>query len=109
VVFPIYTTKVEVEKARKAKGVPPRDALGLMDLATGKVTRIEGAGSFQVPEEGPAILVYHIGARITPKGTATKGTGRKGGPRAKTDAPAPARANPTPLVVRHLATGKERT
>jgi dipeptidyl aminopeptidase/acylaminoacyl peptidase len=53
--FTIEPNKAEIVKARKDKKKPedmPKNALGIMDLSTGKVTRIEDLKSFQVPEDG---------------------------------------------------------
>jgi hypothetical protein len=60
-VFQILPTKAETEKARKEKKKPdemPKNALGIMDLATGQVARIERVKSFQTPEDGAGFLAY---------------------------------------------------
>jgi dipeptidyl aminopeptidase/acylaminoacyl peptidase len=60
-VFQILPTKAETEKARKEKKKPedrPKNALGIMDLATGQVARIERVKSFQVPEDGAGFIAY---------------------------------------------------
>jgi dienelactone hydrolase len=108
VVFPISPTKAEQDKARKAKppAAAPHNALGVMDLATGKVTRIERVRGFQVPEEGPAFLVYHVESR-PPEPAAPKA--EKGPARPKSPRPGPTRAYASDLVLRNLATGKEHT
>src|SRR5581483_2912160 len=36
----------------------PKNALGIIDLATGETMRVEGVKSFQVPENGPALVAY---------------------------------------------------
>ena len=49
VVFSIEPTKAEVTKAKKEKKKPedmPKNALGMMDTATGQVTRVERVKSF---------------------------------------------------------------
>ncbi|MBP6821597.1 MAG: hypothetical protein KA368_08640, partial [Acidobacteria bacterium] len=54
-IFTIEPNKAEVLKARKDKKTPeqmPKNALGIMDLTTGQVTRIERVKNFQVPEDG---------------------------------------------------------
>jgi dipeptidyl aminopeptidase/acylaminoacyl peptidase len=102
VVFPIYPTKAEADKARKAKA-PARDAVGIMDLATGKVTRIDNVRAFQVPEEGAAFLVYQIGARLPAKERP------KTRPSRQPQQPEPVKAPPSELVLRNLADGKERS
>lgn len=53
--FNIEPTKAEILKARKDKKSPadfPKPALGIMDLASGKVTKIEQVKNYQVPEDG---------------------------------------------------------
>ncbi|MFN7949536.1 MAG: prolyl oligopeptidase family serine peptidase [Blastocatellia bacterium] len=61
VAFTIEPDKAAVLKARKEKKKPeemPKNALGLMDLSTGQVTRIEKVKSFQVPEDGAGFIAY---------------------------------------------------
>jgi dipeptidyl aminopeptidase/acylaminoacyl peptidase len=60
-VFQITPTKAAMDQAKKAKKKPedmPKNALGIMDLTTGQVTRVERVKSFQVPEEGSGFLAY---------------------------------------------------
>jgi dipeptidyl aminopeptidase/acylaminoacyl peptidase len=59
--FTIEPAKADVLKARKEKKKPeemPKNELGIMDLATGQVTRIEAVKSFQVPEDGSGFIAY---------------------------------------------------
>jgi dipeptidyl aminopeptidase/acylaminoacyl peptidase len=61
--FTIAPTKAEVDKAKKEKKKPedmPKPAVGLMDLATGKVEVIERAKRFAWPQEGGAWLAVHL-------------------------------------------------
>src|SRR5262245_12650336 len=61
VIFQIRPAKADLEKARKAKKKPeemPKDAMGIMSLADGKVTRIDRVKSFQVPEIGIGFVAY---------------------------------------------------
>ncbi|MEK7832850.1 MAG: hypothetical protein AAB401_17295, partial [Acidobacteriota bacterium] len=54
-IFTIEPNKADVMKARKDKKTPeqmPKNALGIMDLSSGQVTRIERVKNFQVPEDG---------------------------------------------------------
>ena len=41
----------------------PKNALGIMDTATGQVTRIERVKSFQVPEDGSGFIAYLLEAK----------------------------------------------
>lgn len=61
IIFSIEPTKAEITKARKEKKKPeemPKNALGIMDLSTGNVTRIDRVKSFQVPEDGSGFIAY---------------------------------------------------
>ena len=60
-VFRIFPAKAEVDKAKKANKKPeemPKNAMGIMDLASGAVDRIERVKSFQVPEKGSGFIAY---------------------------------------------------
>lgn len=60
-VFVIYPTKAEAEKARREKKRPeelPKTSMGIMDLTTGQVTRVDRVKSFQVPETGSGFIAY---------------------------------------------------
>jgi dipeptidyl aminopeptidase/acylaminoacyl peptidase len=109
VAFPIYPARAD---KGKGKAAPAANALGLMTLADGKVTRIERVQSYRMPEEGPAVVVYQRSPSV-PAADPTKGGAPKGKrfPGATPGAPASA-AQPrqgTEMVVRDLTNGKERT
>ncbi len=87
VVFSIEPNKTDILKARREKKKPeemPKIALGIMDLSSGQVTRVEKVKNFQVPEDGTGFIVYLL--EPLPEGTAdqkrTDGAGAKAGPRA---------------------------
>jgi len=64
--FTIEPNKGDVLKARKEKKAPdamPKNALGIMDLSNGQVTRVERVKSFQAPEDGPGWIAYQLEAR----------------------------------------------
>ncbi|MEK6406453.1 MAG: prolyl oligopeptidase family serine peptidase [Acidobacteriota bacterium] len=66
VAFQIQPAKAETEKAKKEKKKPeemPKNAMGIMDLRTGEVTRIDRVKSFQVPEEGTGVIAYLLEAK----------------------------------------------
>lgn len=66
VIFTIEPNKADVLKARKEKKTPdqmPKNALGIMDLSSGQVTRIERVKNFQVPEDGAGWLAYALEAK----------------------------------------------
>lgn len=61
VVFAVAPLKADVDKAKKDKKKPeeqPKNALGIMDLATGQVTTVDRVKSFKVPEESGAAVAY---------------------------------------------------
>src|SRR6185369_6217981 len=60
-VFGTEPAKAEVAKAKKEKRKPeemPKNGLGIIDLATGTVTRIEKVKTFRVPEDGSGFIAY---------------------------------------------------
>ena len=55
VVFSIEPAKAELNKAKKDKKKPddmPKNAVGIMDLSSGQVAKIDRVKNFQAPEEG---------------------------------------------------------
>jgi dienelactone hydrolase len=97
-VFPITPTIAELKEAKEAKkradSVP--NGLGLVDLRTGKLTRIPRVRSFQLPEEPGGVLVYQRGS---PADAAKAGPPRPTGPPKKKGTVTP---SPADLVVRSL-------
>jgi len=66
VVFGIEPTKAEITKAKKEKKKPedmPKNAIGIMDVSTGQVTKIEKVKNFQVPEDGAGFIAYTLEAK----------------------------------------------
>ncbi|HEV2667025.1 MAG TPA: prolyl oligopeptidase family serine peptidase, partial [Blastocatellia bacterium] len=64
--FTIEPNKDDVLKARKEKKTPdamPKNALGVMDLSNGQVTRVERVKSFQAPEDGREWIAYQLEAK----------------------------------------------
>ena len=138
--FQVFPTKAEADAARKENRRPadmPQNAMGLMDLSTGKVERIERVRRFQVPEQGAGFMAYLLepkpeapadqagrgeaaGAANPPGGAAQGaaagggrqgargGTGRQGGSGAARRTPARPEYG-TDLVVRNLADKTEKT
>jgi dipeptidyl aminopeptidase/acylaminoacyl peptidase len=108
VIFNIEPTKAELNKARKEKRKPedfPKNGIGIMNLANGQVTVVEGVKSFQVSEDGAGYFAYlRLPGKPEPAaaGAAT---------------PPPAAARPaarrkeygTELVLRRLSDGNERS
>src|SRR6476620_11337982 len=66
VVFTIEPTKAELNKAKKDKKRPddmPKNALGIMDLSSGQVARVERVKNFQVPEDAGGFIAYSMEAK----------------------------------------------
>ncbi|HEU4794497.1 MAG TPA: prolyl oligopeptidase family serine peptidase [Pyrinomonadaceae bacterium] len=104
-VFGIEPAKAELAKAKKEKKKPedmPKNALGIMDLATGTVTRIEKVKNFRVPEDGSGFISYLF--EPTPEA--------KPAEKSADPAPRPSRAKKkeygSELVLRNTTTGAER-
>lgn len=75
-VFQILPSKADVEKARKEKKKPeemPKNALGIMSLTSGEVTRVERVKNFRVPDEGVGFIIYQAEAKPA-AAAATKST-----------------------------------
>ena len=65
-VFTIEPTKADFAQAKKDKKKPedmPKNSLGIFDLSTGQITRIERVKSFQVPEDGNGWIAYQLEAK----------------------------------------------
>lgn len=111
-VFQILPTKSETEKARKEKKRPeemPKNAIGIMDLGTGQVTRVDRVKNFQVPEEGTGFIAYSLEAKIEERRPEDRrpDAAAAGTPRGRRD---PRRKEyGTELVLRNLADKSERT
>src|SRR5437588_4465579 len=61
VVFSIEPAKAELNKAKREKKKPeemPKNVLGIMDVVTGQVARIERVKNFQIPEDGSGFIAY---------------------------------------------------
>lgn len=108
--FQIQPTKAETEKAKKEKRKPeemPKNAIGIMNLSTGEVTRIDRVRSFQAPEEGAGFIAYLLEPKPQDKKPETGNADKtpvpsSRGRRAKKE-------YGSDLVVRHLADNTERS
>ncbi len=114
VLFTVEPNKADVLKARKEKKKPeemPKNALGIMDLSNGQVTRVERVKSFQVPEDGAGYVAYLLEAKPEPKpeGAAPATPPANPTPAARTARNSKKKEYGTDLVLRNLATGAERT
>ncbi|MFP5262071.1 MAG: S9 family peptidase [Blastocatellia bacterium] len=112
VIFQILPAKAETERARRAKKKPedmPKNAMGIMDLSTGEVTRVERVKNFKVPEEGAGFVAY----LLEPERDAAKPE-EKGDERTPEADAAPAERKKkkeygSDLVLRNLADKSDRT
>src|SRR5262245_49250146 len=111
IVFGNEPTKDEINRAKKEKKKPddaPNNALGIMDLSSGQVTRIEKVKNFQVPEDGAGFIAY----LLEPKPDQTKPNEEKPEPAAGAQ---PSAKTPkkkkygSDLLLRNLTSGAERT
>ncbi len=121
VLFVIEPTKAELAKAKKDKKKPeemPKNALGILDLANGQVTRIEKVKSFQVPEDGIGWIAYQLEAKPEEKkpeaeapkpGDDNEDLQQRGGARMAGARPGGKKEYGSDVVLRNLYDGKERT
>ncbi len=119
--FNIEPNKADILKARRDKKRPeelPKNALGIMELTTGKVTRIEDVKSYQVPEDGTGFVAALRNPTPEPRSTPSASNANTASANTNSQ-PRPA-TTPTPpvgrrkeygstLILRNLADGKERT
>src|SRR6266849_2329452 len=125
VIFSVEPTKAEVNKAKKEKKKPedmPKNALGIMDVATGQVTRIERVKNFQVPEDGSGFIAYLLEPKPELKKAKERGsspTVKEGSnetlpaasssPKATATSKEKKKEYGTDLVLRNMTSGMERT
>ena len=100
VVFGTEPTKAELHKAKKEKKKPedmPKNGIGIMDLTTGEVTRIERVKSFRVPEDNGGFIAYLLESdkSAVPAEPQTPRRGKK-------------KEYGTELLLRNTSTGTER-
>src|SRR6185503_7399239 len=123
-IFTTEPTKADVNKAKKEKKKPeemPKNGLGIMDLSTGTVTRVERVKMFRVPEDGTGYFAYLMEAKPEEKPAAppkpeSSPSGEATTPVATPSPSAPRGASArgkkkeygTELVLRNTATANER-
>jgi len=106
IVFNIAPIRKDVDAARKAKRCAedmPKPGVGVLDLASGRVTPLaDRVKSFRVSDESPRFVVYQIAPpeNPTPVGGCDENASRK---REKKKVPG------TDLVIRELAAGTQAT
>ncbi len=101
----------EAKKEEKKPDEQPKDSLGILNLSTGVVVRIERVKSFKVPEDAGGWLAY-----LLEKGEAQKDSAEEGGEQAKEETAAEEESQKkkkkdkqegTVLVLRDLDAGVE--
>ncbi|MBX7173477.1 MAG: prolyl oligopeptidase family serine peptidase [Pyrinomonadaceae bacterium] len=104
--FNIEPNKADLLKARKDKKRPdemPKNALGILDLATGQVTKFENVKNYQVPEDGAGfVAILKEAGKAEPNAPTAPAAG---GARP----PAKKKEYGTDLILRNLANGSDRT
>jgi dipeptidyl aminopeptidase/acylaminoacyl peptidase len=121
-VFSIEPAKADINKAKKDKKKPeemPKNALGVMDLSSGQVARVEKVKNFQVPEDGSGFIAYLLESTPEPKKPEaakegegavnnTPGAGESGASRSSAKS-AKKKEYGSDLVLRNTTSGAERT
>jgi dipeptidyl aminopeptidase/acylaminoacyl peptidase len=115
-VFQAYPAKAETETARKARKRPeemPKNSMGIMDLSTGQVEKVEKVRRFQVSEEG-GYLAYLLEPKTEERPATERApdaaAGGRGGAAGSATRRAPARAEyGSDLILRNLQDKNERT
>ena len=118
--FAIEPTKADFAQAKKDKKKPedmPKNSLGIFDLSSGQITRIERVKSFQVPEDGNGWIAYQLEAKAEEKKTEALPDAPKQNDEAEDFQRGRAAAATggrkkefgTDLILRNLSDGKERT
>ena len=103
VAFTIYPPRADVERARGRRGAPPpRNGLGIVNVADGAVTRIANVRSYRLARNGGRFIAY-----LLEDTTAARANGTAGQAPAAAPAAGPRREYGTTLVLRELATGTE--
>ncbi|HXI74160.1 MAG TPA: hypothetical protein VNG94_01150, partial [Pyrinomonadaceae bacterium] len=129
VVFSIEPLKAELNKAKKDKKKPddmPKNALGIMDVSSGQVAKIDRVKNFQAPEEGGGFIAYLMEAKpgaspnregAAPKENPTSPSSENleetdtasEAPQSRPAGRGPKKEYGTDLIVRNTTTGTERT
>jgi dipeptidyl aminopeptidase/acylaminoacyl peptidase len=125
VVFTIVPARADVEKAKKAKAKPedqPKNGLGILSLADGHATTVDGIASFKIPVESStwvAMLKAPLKKSQAPgrgdasRASTTSGQAASSGSEQASEETASKdkkKKDPgTDLIVRNLATGTETT
>ena len=106
--FLIYPPRVEVDRARTRRGAPaPRNALGILSLADGNVTRIPSVRAFRLARNGGRFIAYQLEDSTARSANGAQPGAAQGGARDTVNAAGPRRDYGNTVVLRELATGTE--
>ena len=75
VVFSTFPAKADIDKARKDRKPAPKDGMVIVDLASGKTTRIDRVKRFAMPQNASGLLVYLKEGPDSPAGAAGTAAG----------------------------------
>lgn len=109
VVFTIYPSRAEVERARGRRGAPaPRNSMGIMQLADGSVTRVPAVRSFRLARNGGRFLAYQVDdTTARPQNGAGAASAAAQPGQAPAQPAGPRREYGNTLVLRDLSNGSE--
>ncbi len=110
VVFLQYPTQGALDSARARRARPadqPKSALGILNLADGRVTTLEKVRGFALARDGGRVVVYQPEADTAASPAGARNGARTGAAADSTARPARRKDSGTPLVIRDLASGTE--
>ncbi|HJZ96873.1 MAG TPA: prolyl oligopeptidase family serine peptidase [Candidatus Solibacter sp.] len=120
VVFSTFPTKAATDQAKKERKPAPKDGMVIVELASGKATRIDRVKRFSVPEKAAGILAYWKEGPDAPAGRGgttpaqQEGNDQQGGRGGRGGAAGGAGRGPraeigSDLIIRALSDGAERS
>ena len=116
----VFLIKPELAKTREAKlddkkpDQQPKDSLGILNLSTGEITRIERVKSFELPEDSGGWVAYLLAKELKADTATAEAKEEKKEEQEETPEEAEDekekkdKKDGTTLVLRNLATGEER-
>jgi dipeptidyl aminopeptidase/acylaminoacyl peptidase len=112
--FVVFLIKPQLEAVRAAKKEEededePEDSLGILDLTTGAITRVERVKSFEMPEDAGGWLAYLLEKpEEKPDTTEAAEVKEEPQPESEPEAQEKDKKPGTPLILRNLASGEEQ-
>lgn len=108
VVFTIYPSRADVERARARRGTPaPRNSIGILNVADGSITRVANVRSFRLARNGGRFLAYQLEDTTAAAGRGAPGAAGAAGANAPAAPAGPRRDYGTTVVLRDLAAGTD--